>query len=256
MLRTVPLTFPSHLAPALALKWWRPLWFDGVALSTGAMSPDVAYLATGPTGRSFADTHSWPALLWWCLPVALTYAAIFRAGADTVLAHLPGDRWFGWGGHGSLARWPHRWWITISSALLGAASHLGWDWLTHTDGWLRVVFGLHWSSVTDVAWWTVSDLTSSLVGALLVVVFAVRLGRREAPRVGVCRVAPPRRRPALFWSVAALVAAAGLALVPLLPGATALAVTIVRALHVVGLALLAGAIAVRTWSYASPSHTR
>ncbi|WBB90305.1 DUF4184 family protein [Verrucosispora sp. WMMC514] len=241
----MPLTFPSHLAPVLALKLWRPRWFDGVTLSTGAMSPDVVYLTTGPTGRSFADTHSWPALLWWCLPVALAYAAVFRSCADAILAHLPGDSWFGWGGHGSLTRWPYRWWITISSALLGAASHLGWDWLTHTDGWLRGVFGLQWSSVTDVAWWTVSDLTSTLVGALLAVVLAARLGRREAAKVGVCRVAPSPRRPALFWSVAALVAAAGLALVPLLPGASALAATIVRSLHVAGLALVAGAIAVR-----------
>ncbi|MCZ7422552.1 DUF4184 family protein [Verrucosispora sp. WMMA2121] len=247
----MPLTFPSHLAPVLALKWWRPRWFDGVALSTGAMSPDVAYLATGPTGRSFADTHSWPALLWWCLPVALAYAAVFRSCADATLAHLPGERWFGWSGHGSLARWSHRWWITISSALLGAASHVGWDWLTHTDGWLRAVFGLQWSSVTDVAWWTVSDLTSTLVGGLLVVVLAVRLGRRETAKAGVGRVAPSFRRPALFWSVAALVSAAGLALVPLLPGATILAATIVRSLHVAGLALLAGAIAVQVRSQRS-----
>ncbi|MFI7551548.1 DUF4184 family protein [Micromonospora sediminimaris] len=251
MLRTVPLTFPSHLAPVLALKWWRPRWFDGVTLSFGAMVPDVAYLATGPTGPSFADTHSWPALFWWCLPMALAYAAVFRSCADAILAHLPGERWFGWSGHGSLARWPHRWWITISSALLGAASHLGWDWLTHTDGWLRVVFGFRWSSVTDVAWWTVSDLTSTLVGALLVVVLTARLGRRAAAAAGSRRLAPPRRLPVLFWSVAALVSVAGLALVPLLPGATILAATIVRSLHVAGLALLAAAIAVRIRSQRS-----
>ncbi|GIJ20612.1 hypothetical protein Vlu01_12360 [Micromonospora lutea] len=181
--------------------------------------------------------------------MALPYAAVFRSCAGTILAHLPGDRWFGWyRRHGQLTRRQHQWWITISSALLGAASHLGWDWLTHTDDWLRVAFGLRWSTITDIAWWTVSDLTSTLVGAGVAVVFAARLGRREAATVGPGRGAPPPRRPALFWGAATLVAIVGLALVPLLPGATVLAATIVRSLHVAGLALLAGAVAVRIGS--------
>ncbi|GIJ80728.1 protein of unknown function [Micromonospora phaseoli] len=239
----MPLTFPSHLAPVLALKVWRPRWFDGVALGTGAMAPDVAYLASGPSARSFADTHSWPALFWWCLPVALVYALVVRSGADSIVAHLPGDRWFGWRGHGSLGRRPDRWWITISSALVGAVSHLGWDWLTHTDEWLWMVFGVRWSSVTDIAWWTVSDLSSTVVGAVVAVMLAARVGRQgvAANEVAASHV----RQPCLFWGVAATVAIAGLAVVPLLPGAAFLAVTVVRVLHVLALALLVGGLAVR-----------
>ncbi|MDG4797172.1 DUF4184 family protein [Micromonospora sp. WMMD1082] len=238
----MPLTFPAHPAPVLALKMWRPRWCDGVALGTGAVAPDVVYLAAGPSGESFADTHSWPALFWWCLPVALAYAAAFRFCADGILAHLPGDRWFGWRGHGSVARWPHRWWIAVSSALVGAASHLAWDWLTHTDNWLRVMFGLRWSDVTDIAWWTVSDLTSTVVGTGAAIVLAARLGRRSI--VGGTAAASVRR-PVVFWVSAAVVAVAGLAVVPLLPGAAHLAPTVVRVLHVVGLALLAGGLAAR-----------
>ncbi|QOC91411.1 DUF4184 family protein [Micromonospora craniellae] len=201
----MPLTFPAHLAPVLALKVWRPRWCDGVALSTGAVAPDVAYLAAGPDGRTFADTHTWPALFWWCLPVALAYAAV-----------------------------------------LGAASHVGWDWLTHTDDWLRVLFGIDWSRVTGVAWWTVSDLTSTVVGSALAVVLAARLGRRgERETDGL---ALPARRPTLFWGVAGLVAVAGAACVAALPGATLLAPTGVRLIHVAGLALLAGGLAVKVSS--------
>nr|WP_230416536.1 DUF4184 family protein [Micromonospora tarapacensis] len=246
------MTFPSHLAPALALKMWRPRWFDGVALCTGAVAPDVAYLTSGPVGSSFPDTHAWPALLWWCLPVALAYAAAFRIGADSIAAHLPGDRRFGWRRHGSLARWPHRWWITVSSALVGAASHLGWDRLTHTDDWLRTLFGIRWSAVTDVAWWSVSDLTSTAVGAVAAVVLTARLGRRGSPAA-----APDlARRPGLFWGVTAVIGVVGLAVVPLLPGASVLAATVVRLLHVAGLALLAGGLAVRFGTSVPASHAR
>ncbi|RIV39175.1 DUF4184 family protein [Micromonospora radicis] len=239
----MPLTFPSHLAPVLPLKLWRPRWFDGVALATGAVAPDVAYLVAGSDGRTFADTHAWPALFWWCLPVALGYAWVFRSSIATVAAQLPPSRRFGWPRYGSLAGRRHRWWITVSSALLGAGSHLAWDWLTHTDDWLSVVFGVRWSSVTDLPWWTVSDLTSTLLGAAVVLWCAARLPRRLAP----CAQAPAAvpRRPVLFWSSAGAVAVVGLLTVPLLPGASLPAPTGVRLIHLAGLALLAGGLAVR-----------
>ncbi len=245
----MPLTFPSHLAPVLPLKLWRPRWFDGVALATGAVAPDVAYLASGSSGQSFADTHAWPALLWWCLPVALAYTWLFRSFIGTVAAHLPDSRWFAWRAYGALGRHHHRWWVTASSALLGAASHVAWDWLTHTDHWLHVVFGVQWSSLTGVAWWTVSDLTSTVLGAAVVVALAARAGRRgligrdEDPSSSVMVF-----RPRVFWVAAGVVAVVGLAALPLLPGASFLAATGVRLMHVAGVALLAGGFAVRIWS--------
>ncbi|MFI7024678.1 DUF4184 family protein [Micromonospora sp. NPDC049900] len=240
----MPLTFPAHLAPVLAVRVWRPRWCDGVALSAGAVAPDVAYLAAGADGRTFADTHSWPALFWWCLPVALAYAAVVRLTGPDVAVHLPGDRWFGWRGYALRGPvLPHRWWITVGSALLGAASHLGWDWLTHTDDWLRVLFGIDWSRVGGVAWWTVSDLTSTVVGSALAVVLAARIGRRGGREAD--GLAVPTRRPALFWGVAGAVVVAGAAGVTVLPGADLLAPTGVRLLHVAALALLVGGVAVR-----------
>ena len=74
----MPLTFPSHLAPVLPLKLWRPGWFDGVALCTGAVAPDVAYLFTGTAPAQNLRTHTLGGLLWWCLPVALVYAWVVR----------------------------------------------------------------------------------------------------------------------------------------------------------------------------------
>ncbi|MFD0592766.1 DUF4184 family protein [Catellatospora coxensis] len=175
----MPLTFPSHLAPVLPLKLWRPRWFDGVALAAGAVAPDVAYLALDDDGRLFADTHAWPALLWWCLPVAAAYTWVARRSIGTIAAHLPDSRRFTWQAYAALAGHRHRWWITVLSCLLGAASHLAWDRLTHTDGWIQAVFGVRWADVSPIAWWTVSDLASTVLGAAVVLAVAARAGRRS-----------------------------------------------------------------------------
>ncbi|MFF5265545.1 DUF4184 family protein [Actinomadura viridis] len=39
----VPLTFPSHAAAVMPLKFWRPRWFDGVALVVGSTAPDLPF---------------------------------------------------------------------------------------------------------------------------------------------------------------------------------------------------------------------
>lgn len=230
------MTFPSHLAPVLPLKLWRPRWFDGVALCIGAVAPDVAYLAMG-TRVELPDTHTPAALLWWCLPAALGYAWLVRRSIAPIAAQLPG----GLRAYGGIARVRHRWWITVTSALIGAATHIiGWDFLTHTDGWLHGLFGVDFYAATGVHWWTVSDLASTLVGGVVAVALGVRIGRRADFRDDAGPVAPPVR-PRVFWAVAAATLAAGCAVLPLLPAATFLAATGVRLLHLGAAALLLAA---------------
>ncbi|MBO4210381.1 DUF4184 family protein [Micromonospora echinofusca] len=242
----MPLTFPSHVAPVLPLKLWRPAWFDGVALVAGALAPDAAYLASGRHGHPFGDTHSWPGLLWWCLPVAVAYTWIVRRSAATVAVHLPAGGRFGWRRYGSLSSHRYPWWTTVTSALLGAATHLGWDRLTHTDGWVAVLLGRPWHEVSGIPWWTISDLTSTVLGALITIVLTVRVARH--PRLLVSRgfaPVPPPADPRTFWWVAAGVLVVGLGVLPFLPAAGQPAPTIVRLLHLAALALLAGALATR-----------
>ncbi|WP_186315555.1 DUF4184 family protein [Catellatospora sichuanensis] len=268
----MPLTFPSHLAPVLPLKLWRPRWFDGVALSAGAVAPDVAYLALDADGRLFADTHTWQALVWWCLPVALAYTWVVRRSVGTVAVHLPDSRRFAWRAYAALGHHRHRWWITVGSCLLGAMSHIGWDRFTHTDGWIHAVFGVRWSDISPLAWWTVSDLASTVVGAAVVLAVASRAGRRSGcdqvmvtamgaasatgnadatdtgtgTGTGVSgRSGLIEAQPRVFWAAVAASALAGLAVVPSLPGAGLPAATGVRLLHVGAAALLIGALAVR-----------
>ncbi|MFC0504795.1 DUF4184 family protein [Micromonospora costi] len=233
----MPLTFPSHLAAVLPLALWRPRWFDGVALASGAVAPDVAYLTTG-TRFQITGTHTVAGLLWWCLPVALGYAWLVRRCAGLVIPYLPGLGRFRWPAHAISRAGPHRWWITAGSALLGAASHVAWDRATHTDGWLRAL-GIDWYASTGLHWWTVSDLTSTVVGGVV----AVDLMRRLARRARVVDEPAPPVRPAVFRRVAGLTVVAGAALLPFLPAARLTGATGVRLLHVVALAVLLGALA-------------
>ncbi|RLK24763.1 uncharacterized protein DUF4184 [Micromonospora sp. M71_S20] len=233
----MPLTFPSHLAVVLPLKLWRPRWFDGVALCTGAMSPDMAYLLMG-TRWEVAGTHTVTGLLWWCLPVALVYAWLVRQCAAVVAPHLPASTTFHWPEYAMLSSVRHRWWVTIASALLGSASHLGWDFLTHTDGWLRAL-GVDWYAATGVHWWTVSDLTSTAIGGAVVVGLARHVPRLHTP--------VDQRRPAwpaVFYSVGATTLALGVMVLPQLPASRHVAASGVRLLHVLAFSLLAGGVCV------------
>ncbi|SCL36750.1 protein of unknown function [Micromonospora rhizosphaerae] len=236
----MPLTFPSHLAPVLPLKLWRPRWFDGVALATGAVSPDVGYLFTGTGFDPGLRTHTLGGLLWWCLPVALAYAWIVRRVVAGIAVHLPGQRAFAWRDHAALGGVRHPWPVTAASALIGAASHVAWDRVTHTDGWLRLLGIEDFHVATGFYWWSVSDVLSTVVGAAVVVGLALRAARRHEIFDGVRPPAPPAR-PMLFWGVALAVSVAGAAVLPGLPYATLPAPGGVRLLHLAALALIAGA---------------
>ncbi|MEU4776324.1 DUF4184 family protein [Micromonospora sp. NPDC023633] len=238
----MPLTFPSHPGVVLPLKLWRPRWFDGVALTTGAVAPDIryAFVGIGPEWQS----HTLTALVWWCLPVALLGAWLVRATVATLAAHLPHLGPLALRDYGVLAKVRHPWQVTAGSALLGAASHIAWDHLTHTQAWLRIVFGIDWDQVSDVAWWTVSDIPSSLVGALVTLAVAVAVGRRGLLRAWHGNPPPVPTRPRLFWSVAGAAAIIGYALTPLLPANELPWATTVRLLCVTAGALLIAAVAV------------
>ncbi|MEV1143677.1 DUF4184 family protein [Micromonospora sp. NPDC049799] len=231
----MPLTFPSHLAAVLPLKLWRPRWFDGVALCTGAVSPDVAYLLAG-TPWEPPRTHTLGGLLWWCLPVALGYAWLARRCAAVVAPHLPAGLTHRWPDLATLGAVRHPWLVTVGSAGIGALSHVGWDLVTHTD-WLRAL-GVDWYASTGVHWWTVSDAASTVLGAVVVAGLARHVARRQDG------VDPPdSTRRMVSYAVAGVTLAVGMGVLPLLPAADQIAPTGVRLLHVMAAALLTGGIA-------------
>ncbi|MFG2037161.1 DUF4184 family protein [Dactylosporangium sp. NPDC048998] len=187
----MPSTLPTHPLAVLPLKLWRPRWFDGVALATGACAPDYAYALDGIGVR--IHSHTLAAVLWWSLPCAVATAWLIRRGAPVVAAHLPG--WLR--EYGVLGRVRHPWLVTALSAVLGAVSHLLWDLVTHPG--------------PVAAWWPIRQASD---GAALVLMplFLWYCGRRHLLRRWHGDPPPVPRRPALFWGVTATATATGVLL--------------------------------------------
>lgn len=235
----MPVTFPSHAAAALPLKLWRPRWFDGVALGVGSMAPDLAYpfhVALDLRG------HSWGSLLWWSLPLTLVAASLLRWAAPVVAVHLPADRWFALRDYGALRRWP-AWWVTGSSALIGAASHLVWDSFTHGRS-LRFMPGWWGSGVFGVPIWHLAQYVSTLGGAAVAVWLFLVIGRRRLIRAwhGPAPAAP--RTPTLFWPVAAAPLVVSAVSWPWRLGGWAVHMQAAQGLYAIGLGLVLAALTV------------
>jgi Domain of unknown function (DUF4184) len=184
----VPLTFPTHPVAVIPLKLWRPTWFDGVALVLGSVAPDLAYAFDGSGLPVWPFSHQLSGLVGWCLPIALAGTWAVRRAAPVVAAHLPS------GGldlraYGALSVSRHPWWITISSALLGAASHLALDWLE-----MRV---------------PVIEVPVHVAGLLGLLLLASSVGGRRL--LQRWHGDPPfrRPRPGIFWPIAVAVTLAG-----------------------------------------------
>lgn len=218
-MRRVPLTVPTHPAAVLPLKMWRPRWFDGVALVLGSMVPDLAYALDGIDVPLYRFAHSWPGLVCWSLPLTLAGCVLIRRAAPSVAAHLPAAA----RDLAVLRTSRPAWWVTIISALIGAASHLLLDdleaqspaieWAGHVAGFLALP-------------------------PMIVVVLRRRLLVRWH---GSPPALPPRSR--VFWPIVVAATMAGLALIPFLPGRILPHTSGVRALAAFGLGLLVAAAA-------------
>jgi hypothetical protein len=240
----MPLTLPTHPLAVVPLKLWRPRWFDGVALTLGAIAPDVPFALDG-YGLTVRG-HAWHAPLWWAVPFVLTTAPVVRWAAAPVAAHLPAGGSLALRDYGVLGSVRHRWWVTAVSAVLGAASHIGWDALTHryVDGGRIQVTALQATAPTGDSWWYVLVVASDSAGLGIAAVLVLHYGQSRLIRRWYGPPPPTPRRPVLFWTVAGTVLAAGVATLPLHP-VDSFPSQAVRAMLATGTALLAGAAAVR-----------
>ncbi|MFC6020897.1 DUF4184 family protein [Plantactinospora solaniradicis] len=238
----MPLTLPTHPTVVIVLKRWRPRWFDGVALTIGAVAPDLAFAADG-YGVTI-HSHAWHAPLWWALPLALVATRLVRWAAPTIAAQLPSGGRLALRDYGTLGLARHRWQVTTISALVGAATHIGWDAFTHptVDGG-RVIFPfLHEQVWPGMPWWEFLSVASDLFGLVAGAVLVVQIGRSGLLRRWYGPPPATVRRPLPFWSVAAVVFTLGLALLPAQPVRLP-ADQAVRVLLITAVALLAGAAA-------------
>jgi hypothetical protein len=184
----VPLTFPAHAAAVLPAKWARPSWFDGLALVIGSSAPDFAYALDGSAmdwpDRALPPTwyiaHSWPGIVLWCLPVTIAICWLVRWARGTP--------------------WP-AWYISVTSATIGAASHIIWDQLAIA---------------------TFADRISSLIGSVVAIAI-LALNPHWLPRF-------PRH--ARFWWPFGVVMVVGIAMLPFIDGARLAHTTVPRLMRI------------------------
>ena len=219
----VPLTFPTHPAAVLPLKLWRPRWFDEIALVVGSTAPDLAYALDGSGLPVWPLSHQLLGLVVWCLPVALAATWLIRRVTPVVAAHLPAGGPLALADYGALGTFRPRWPVVVSSALLGAASHLALDRLE--------------------ALVPVSEYVMHVLGTVGLLAVVVTIGRGRLLRRWHGDPPPVRRRPVLFWTVAAAVTLGAAAAVPFLPAASLAHTTGTRLLCAVAAGLLVASFA-------------
>jgi hypothetical protein len=124
----------SHIAAVLPVH--KPLRRLGLmsAATIGAMAPDLDLIL--PIRLTREQTHSWLALLTFCLPVGLAAWALFQALIKPALIEVLPNRIYGrlLAEHigprlGSVQTWLY----AASAVLFGALTHVLWDGLTHEE---------------------------------------------------------------------------------------------------------------------------
>jgi hypothetical protein len=256
----MPLTFPSHAAAVLPLKFARRRWFDGVALVIGSAAPDFPYSLSPYLNY---NAHTWTGLVLFCVPATVLLTILTRAAAPAVVAHVPDWRVlrpFALPDYAALAVRRHRLAVTALSAWLGALSHRLWDYVTHGAnagrGTEQLTF-LNAEAFAGQPWWRVLHYGSTVLGGLAVLAMAVHIGRTRwlLQDKGAAVVPQVRARPRVFWTTAVAVWLPGVLVQPFLAWFLAPQAVIVRFLEVGCLGLLAAAAAVRLSDSQVPSAT-
>jgi len=130
----MPWIIPSHQAPALLLKRWRPAWFSGLGLVLGSLAPDLEFIV--PIRKGTIISHTLLGQVVFTVPVAVLLCFVtcglvwpwLRRSAASSPHRLPA------------LRNPVGWeWLRLSaSALVGGLTHIALDGFTHPGsqtGW-------------------------------------------------------------------------------------------------------------------------
>jgi hypothetical protein len=80
----MPWLVPSHQAPVLPLKRWRPRWFSGLGLVLGTVAPDLVFIV-GLNGEGSPASHAFAGQLFITVPMVL---ALHVLATEVVLPWL------------------------------------------------------------------------------------------------------------------------------------------------------------------------
>lgn len=175
----MPFTF-AH--PAIVLPFYKkPKFFSMTTLIIGSMSPDFEYFLRIKIKSDMS--HTLLGIFYFDLPITLTVAFIFHFIIRNELIknfpHFLYKRFahylnFNWSEYCY-----HHWFIVITSTLIGALSHLGWDSFTHLTGFFvqHLPFLQQTLSLknTDIPIYQLLQHGSTLIGLSLICLFILKL---------------------------------------------------------------------------------
>jgi hypothetical protein len=122
--------FPlAHPAAVLPLRRFSPRWVDFPALVIGSIVPDSGYLLSRWGLENVA--HSFWGPLIYAVPAGLLVLVLCRR----TLA-LAGRASTSLSAASQLMESGSALWVTLLSLWISATAHVGWDTITHKNGWL------------------------------------------------------------------------------------------------------------------------
>jgi hypothetical protein len=134
---SLPWIVPSHQAPALALKYWKPRLFSGFGLVLGSLAPDLEFILR-LDGQWFVS-HTLLGQLTFTVPMVLVlYTLSVDLVVPWILRYVPSGPPLHFDALSSLRRPRGREWLTVAaSGLVGGLTHIFLDGFTHQDrsGW-------------------------------------------------------------------------------------------------------------------------
>ena len=132
----MPFTF-SHPAIVLPLTYLSKRWFSLTGLVIGSLTPDFEYFFRMRIQSKYS--HSIDGLFWFDLPLGILLTFIFHnLVRDSLLQNLPigfKSRFSGFKHLDWNVYFKRKWFVVITSILIGAASHILWDSFTHDTGY-------------------------------------------------------------------------------------------------------------------------
>ncbi|WP_433268271.1 DUF4184 family protein [Actinosynnema sp. CS-041913] len=177
----------SHVAAAIPLARG-PL--VPAALVAGTMAPDLPYFVLLNAGGGGEYTHTWWGIALVDVPIALVALLVYRVLLlEPALALLPDAV-------RSRVAWlpaPRLGLAMVVSALIGSATHVGWDGFTHRNGWAVDLLPELAAEVLGLPLYAWGQWSSTVLGGLFVAVWSVRRLSRTPRRPVPARFAPPAR---------------------------------------------------------------
>ncbi len=186
----MPFTF-SHPAIVLPLTCFKPRWFSITGLVAGSLAPDFLYFIEMDGGADFG--HTLAGIFLFDLPVSYLLAICFhRWVRNPLLVHLPAPldrKYAGYLAFDFVRTLQRNWFVFPLSVILGAVSHVGWDYFCNPRGWIYYAAPAFFSQYVSLAGsslrvYVLIERIGSGLGLLFLLFAAIRAGK-PANRVPV-----------------------------------------------------------------------